>query len=126
MRPDQEFVRAADLKVDLAALVKHYSTLPDEVTSKGAMTYAAYPPLEGDYLTCRLHDRFLPGWRQHAENPIELTPEIQERILSEMRPMMDAIKGRGQAAGTTSGAAGETPHVLKVMAHRNVNRWKLF
>jgi hypothetical protein len=66
MRPDQVFVRAPDLKADLAALATHYGALPEEVRAPGAMTYAAYPPLEGDYLTCRLQRPAAPpseSWR---------------------------------------------------------------
>jgi hypothetical protein len=106
--------------------LKHYSSLPDEITAKGAMTFAAYPPLEGDYLTCRLHDRFLPGWRQHAADPIEATPELQEKILKQMRPMMDAVERRNQVPGAEPDARAEERHVLKVIAHRNVDRWRLF
>ena len=89
---EQEFVHGNDLKADLRAIAAKYAALSEEEKSKGAMTYAAYPPRDGDFLTSRLFDRFLPGWRDHAANPIEITPEMNERIMKQLKPMMDAIE----------------------------------
>jgi hypothetical protein len=88
----QVFVPGVDLKADLAALARYYDALPTDERSKGAMSYAAYPPRTGDFLTSRLYDRFVPGWRKFAENPIEVTPERSKMIMEEMRPMIDAIE----------------------------------
>ena len=88
----QVFIPGADLKADLAALARHYAALPAAERAKGAMTYAAYPPRTGDFLTSRLFDRFDPGWRAHAATPpIEITPERRRRIMAELKPMLDAI-----------------------------------
>jgi hypothetical protein len=64
------------------------------------MQYAAYPPLEGEYLTTTLFDRFEPGWREHARNPIKLTPEISEAVMENLGPVIDAIeRGEGEPQG---------------------------
>lgn len=89
---DQVFIPGADLKADLAALARHYAALPAAERAKGAMTYAAYPPRTGDFLTSRLFDRFDPGWRKFAENPIEVTPERSKLIMEQLGPMIDAIE----------------------------------
>jgi hypothetical protein len=133
MRGDQAFVTGADLKQDMAKLVHYYSALPDDVKSTGAMRYAAYPPLEGDYLTCRLFDRFLRGWRNHAANPIKITPELQAALLKRMRPMMDALE-KGEAGCTDGapepdnvpGSEGNQESILKMSVHRDNERWRLF
>ncbi|HEV2160894.1 MAG TPA: hypothetical protein VGR52_01475 [Stellaceae bacterium] len=88
----QAFVSGADLKADLAALAQHYDALPAEERAKGAMSYAAYPPRTGDFLTSRLYDRFEPGWRDVAANPIEITPERSKAIMEQLKPMIDAIE----------------------------------
>ena len=56
------------------------------------MQYAAYPPLEGDYLTSALYDRFEPGWRAHVENPIKITPEISRAVMENLQPVIDAVE----------------------------------
>jgi len=98
----QIFVPGSELKADLAALAGHYAALPPDERAKGAMTYAAYPPRTGDFLTSRLFDRFSPGWREFAENPIEVSPERSRQIMEQLKPMLEAIetsKKNGSYAG---------------------------
>ena len=90
MRKDQVFLRGEELKSDLAKLDEHYTGLPDEVKEKGVISFAPYPPLNGDYLTCDLWDRFLPGWRPNAR-----TPHSQDgylKVMSALRPMIAAAE----------------------------------
>jgi hypothetical protein len=94
MGEDQAFVPGQQLKEDLAKLDAHYRGLPEAVRAEGAMQYAAYPPLEGEYLTSALYDRFEPGWREHAKNPIRLTPEISQAVMENLRPLIDAVERR--------------------------------
>ncbi len=102
MGEDQTFVPGQQLKDDLAKLNAYYLALPEEVRATGAMQYAAYPPLEGDYLTSRLYDQFEPGWREHARNPIKLTPEINKKVMEHLGPVIDAIeRGEGAPQGIT-------------------------
>ncbi|MET4071538.1 hypothetical protein ABID58_006352 [Bradyrhizobium sp. S3.2.6] len=102
MGEDQTFVPGQQLKDDLAKLNAYYLALPEEVRATGAMQYAAYPPLEGDYLTSRLYDQFEPGWREHARNPIKLTPEINKKVMEHLGPVLDAIeRGEGAPQGAT-------------------------
>jgi hypothetical protein len=92
MGEDQAFVPGQLLKEDLAKLDAHYRGLPEGVRASGAMQYAAYPPLEGDYLTSALYDRFEPGWRAHAKSPIKITPEISRAVMENLRPVIDAVE----------------------------------
>ena len=123
---DQVFVPAADLKADLAKLASYYAALPEDMKRSGALNYAAYPPLQGDFLTCRLHDRFFPGWREHAADPIKLTPEMEADIIRKLTPMMDALEGRQPADGSAPADGAEGRHILKVSVHNDGNRRKLF
>jgi hypothetical protein len=127
LREDQEFIPARTLKADLAQLVTYYSGLPEEVKSSGAIRYAAYPPLEGEYLTCKLFDRFLPGWRVQAANPIQITPELEAAILKRVRPMMESFeKAEAELADDTLGSDNGTDRILKMSVHNDSNRWRLF
>lgn len=95
---DQVFVEGDDLKADMRALAARYAALSPEERAKGAMKYAAYPPRDGYFLTSKLFDRFFPGWRTHAESPIEVTPEISERVMKELKPMIDAFEASERSA----------------------------
>jgi hypothetical protein len=64
LRNDQEFLWAPDLKTDLSRLDAHYAALSDEVKAQGVAGFAPCPPPDGDYLTTKLWDRFLPSWRE--------------------------------------------------------------
>jgi hypothetical protein len=125
LAPGQEFVHGHALKADLAALALHYSALPGEVHAKGAFAYANYPPLEGDFLTSQLYDRLMPGWRKHAAHPIEMTPELNQKIMQELKPVLDAIDaGQGRAAVTPN--EGDENAVLSFRASRQQGKWKRF
>jgi hypothetical protein len=88
----QCFVDGDNLKQDLARLTIHYEGLPDAERAKGSLQYAGYPPLEGDFLVSRLWDQLCPGWRKHASNPIEVTPERNAEIMAQLKPILDAIE----------------------------------
>jgi hypothetical protein len=102
MGDDQTFVPGQLLKDDLAKLNEYYRALPEKVRAAGAMQYAAYPPLEGDYLTSALYDRFEQGWREQANNPIELTPQLSEALMKNLQPLIAAIDGGERAPHSSS------------------------
>jgi hypothetical protein len=94
------FVSGEELKADLAALQVYYTSLPEDARRRGAMTYARFPPLERDFLVSRIYDALWPRWREVAgEPPIEITPERNEAIMKELRPMLDAIEAARNSAG---------------------------
>jgi len=63
MNDKQVFVRGVDLKSDLAKLDKHYSALPQKIKDRGVISFAAYPPTEGDFLVANLWDKLMsPSW----------------------------------------------------------------
>jgi hypothetical protein len=126
LRPNQQFVPARALKADLAKLVTYYDELPEEVKAIGAMKYAAFPPIEGDFLTCRLHDRFLPGWRTRAANPVQLTPEGNADIVARVQALIDAAKAKPAEEVRTVDQAEDDEMAVQYMARRQVGRWKLF
>jgi L-rhamnose mutarotase len=92
-------VPGEELKTDLAKIAAHWDSMSDEIKATGSMNYAAYPPRNPELLTYRLWDKHVgEGWKEHAETPIENTPEIRASVMQQLRPMIDAIEKmkRGQ------------------------------
>ncbi len=89
---DQVFIRGQELKADLAKLDAHYAALPDEVKERGVMSFAHYPPTDGDFLISKLWDKLMaPGWRQNAARSRKpLSEEAEKRLISQIREMADA------------------------------------
>ena len=92
---DQDFVLGEEFKAELTRLDAYYSKLPEDVRERGIMSFASYPPLEGDFLTARLWDRFLPKWRAHAEKPVHRTKEADAKLLEHLKNWDEAAKVRG-------------------------------
>ncbi len=130
LRSDQEFIAAQDLKADLAKLVRYYDALPEKVKEPGAMRYGAYPPLEGEYLTSALHDRFFPGWRKQAANPIMPSAELSKEIMKTLKPIMDAAQRKSLPSAPPLTTFSSEDYADKTFIEHNVNRtvgrWKLF
>ncbi len=121
LRPEQTFVRSADLKSDLKRLDEHYSTLPDDVKARGIMSCAPKPPLEGDFLVTKLWDKHLrPIWRESRKANPKRSSEAEAKLIREMREM---------ASGTD---AAERVHledadfvVMERFAPVQVGKWRV-
>ena len=62
------------------------------------MSFAHYPPTEGDFLISRAWDKLMaPGWRDNAKRPpVEMSPEAEKRLIEQVRQMKEAPgAGRG-------------------------------
>lgn len=88
----QVFVRGQELKVDLSRLDEHYSAFPEEVKEQGVISFAAWPPPDGDFLTCRIWDKTMrPDWRDVAKQPGPTLSEKQgEEIVARVNQMAKA------------------------------------
>ena len=101
MGNNQMFVRGEDLREYMNRLAEYYENLPQEVKESGSMTYAAFPPRDGDYLTSAIFDRLLPNWRRDAAIPkASITPEENARIMAHLKPMMDAVSASDRKASS--------------------------
>ena len=60
----QRSVRPPKLKEDLGQLDAYYNAFPESVKAQGIVRFVVTPPTEGDYLTPKLWDKFLPAWRE--------------------------------------------------------------
>ena len=66
MQDFQTFWKGSELKTELRKLNDHYMRLPDDVKESGVSSFAAYPPLSGDFRISELWDKYLPPWRDIA------------------------------------------------------------
>ena len=92
LNSDQVFVLGDELKADLARLDEHFSKLPDEVKLRGVMSFAHFPPADGDFLVSRLWDQLMrPGWREYAANPPQIkTKDEHSKLLTKLNEIADA------------------------------------
>ncbi len=100
IKENQVFIWGPELKADLAKLDAHYSALPEEVKERGIMSFAYYPPLEGDFLISRLWDKMMrPQWRQNAAQQREpISEESRKRLMNVFRQIADAPRAEGREA----------------------------
>lgn len=91
LSPEQTFVNGAELKEDLNRLVAYYERLPDDVLKTGLIHFAAYPPDDTGFLTTRLWDKYLPGWRLIRDMPKPVRdPEEEKRLVEEINWQTDS------------------------------------
>lgn len=91
--PRQTFVNATELKDDLRKLDEYYSTQPENVRAQGLFNLASSPPEDGDFLTTRLWDTYLPRWRAikgSKDKPNLNDPDYQKRTLDELMRLTDS------------------------------------
>jgi hypothetical protein len=59
-------------------------------------SFAYNPPQEGEFLTTKLWDRFLPAWRRCTEESPAPSPEAHARLLAELDAMESAPETSAQ------------------------------
>src|SRR5258708_11272164 len=84
---DQLFLWAPDFKADLKSLNDYYSALPEDVKAQEISNFASHPPMQGDYLTTRMWDRFSPNWRNPRTPPSE---DMLEKVEGLMQALSDS------------------------------------
>jgi len=95
LRPDQTFIDAAELKADLAKLDAHYSAFPEEVKETGFHGFATDPPDSMDFLTTRLWDKHLPGWREIKAKREPIDQEKSKHVVDEINRIREMAETAG-------------------------------
>jgi hypothetical protein len=91
LSPGQTFLNGGELKEDLKRLVAHYEGLPEDVLKTGLIHFAAYPPDDTGFLTTRLWDKYMPGWRRARDMPKPVRdPEEERRLVEEINRQTDS------------------------------------
>jgi hypothetical protein len=117
---DQTFIWEPDLKAELARLDVHFSKLPDAVKAQGLFSFASNPPTEGDFLTTRLWDRFMPAWRRRLEKSPPRSPEADARLLA-------ALDEMEAAPATSENVTADNANyvVIKRMVPISSGKWRI-
>jgi len=88
-----QFVAGADLKIAMREIADYWDGIPEATRELGTATYADVPPPELDNVVTRVYDFYMAGWRTNANQPRpKISPEENERIMAELRPMMEAVE----------------------------------
>jgi hypothetical protein len=121
---NQVFIRGDDLKADLAKLDAHYSQLSDDEKLRGVMSFAHYPPVNGDFLVSKLWDTLMrPEWREWASRPPEpKSKENEAKIVAEISEIADAPRASIEPSGSLEEADA-------MLVHRSVplyrGKWRM-
>jgi hypothetical protein len=122
MREDQEFVWGIDLKADLKKIDQYFDAFPESEKEKGLHAIATHPPVEGEYLTSALWDRFLPKWRSIFVNRESSIPSsANERIFNEIKEFTDGQAMRPEEVDFDGDSADAL--VLKRSVHKKKGKW---
>ena len=92
LAPDQSFVNGIELKEDLKRLNALYSALPEAVLKTGLSTFADVPPEDTTYLTTRLWDKFMPGWRAMLNKASKepMSPEEEKKLVDKINRLSES------------------------------------
>jgi hypothetical protein len=92
LAPDQSFVNGIELKEDLMRLNALYSALPEAVLKTGLSNFADVPPEDTTYLTTRLWDKFMPGWRAmlNKAGKEPMSPEEEKKLVDKLNRLSES------------------------------------
>jgi hypothetical protein len=119
LRVDQEFIDGDDLKTDLRHLDEHYMRLTDEEKARGVIRFASRPPVDGDFLTTRLWDKFLPAWRELRDRPTTRSTEDSRAMVADINSIKPVVDGSIRPASIDSDGA-----FLKIIRYYPVHKGK--
>ena len=122
LKDDQLFLDGAELKTDLHKLDEHYSQLPEEVKTRGIMSFASRPPHEG-FLITRLWDQFMRrDWRIKDKITVDSTREA--KLSEHVKKFVDAAKTQ-QGIGNYGDAKGDDFMLIKKLIPARMGKWRL-
>ncbi len=90
LRGDQQFIWGPELKADLTKINSLYLGLPEAEKERGVMSFAGYPPKEGDFLVSKIWDRHFPNWRDRKHVDVTKTKIDNSKLVEEINKMKDA------------------------------------
>jgi hypothetical protein len=127
LRDDQMFLWAPDLKEDLRQLDAHFAKFPEAVKAQGIGMFASRPPLDGNYLTTLLWDRFLlPIWREPSPPASETTTVKTQALVKAISDSESREKELGQPVSSMPGKLEDLDHVvLQRRVHGRKGKWQI-
>ncbi len=99
LRPNQEFVKSADLKAGLKQLNEHYAQHRADIERMGVMTYASEPPADVPTIVTTLWDRLLlKRDRPAGEREPGTTPPSNDELLRRIKHITESEPNEADAA----------------------------
>lgn len=90
LRSNQHFFWGPELKDGLRELNEHYGKLPDNEKEKGVISFAGYPPKEGNFLVSKIWDSYFPGWRDRKEVDLSDKNIKHDKLLKHLKKFQEA------------------------------------
>ncbi|MEN7536119.1 hypothetical protein [Aurantiacibacter flavus] len=95
LKDEQWYVKSDDMQAALRELVAYYADHRAELKATGMMGFGRYPPLSQETVIHQIYDDLMPRWRKDALVPKKkISAEESDRIMKELRPIMEAIGKR--------------------------------
>lgn len=91
LRSNQQFIWGPELKEGLDKINKHYLSLPDNEKEKGVMSFAGYPPKDGDFLISEIWDRHFPNWRERKEVDLSDKKIKHKELVAHLKKFAEAL-----------------------------------
>lgn len=129
IRSDQTFINGSEFKADLAKLDQHYSAFPEEVKSRGVVSFAFCPPDDTSFLTTRLWDKYMAStWRatktRKFDGSDKIDPEVEKAILEKIRKFgKEAVPVDRDAVGSSDDVHNM---IVKHMVSVRKGKWRRF
>jgi len=90
LRSNQQFIWGPELKEGLDKINKHYLSLPDNEKEKEVMSFAGYPPKDGDFLISEIWDRHFPNWRERKEVDLSDKKIKHKELVAHLKKFAEA------------------------------------
>lgn len=90
IRKNQQFIWGEDLKNGLKNINDYYLEYPDEQKEKGAISFAPYPPKEGNFYISEIWDKHFPDWRKEKEIDFSGKNIKHDKLAENLRQFADA------------------------------------
>jgi hypothetical protein len=123
LRPDQQYIRGADLKAALAETNAHFAGLPEETKEQGIMAFADVPP-EG--LVSQVWDRHCrPDWRKTQSEKRPRDPERDKELIRKLKQYEKAPTVHGMPPPAFKDGDPDVVSIARKVAIRKGNWWQL-
>ena len=125
LRLDQELIKGMVLKEDLKALNLFYKeSISEQEAEKGIISLVHHPPREGDFLTAKLWDKFLPRWKEIDNADIDKGwADELERIPPEKKRFLDEVARNARSEYPTEFDPSKHIHVRQRFIRQKKGSW---
>jgi hypothetical protein len=126
LRENQTYIPGVQLKADLAKIDAYFDAFPDDVKNRGVISFAFYPPTEGEFLVSQLWDKHMsPKWRDHKVQPKpQPDSELSKKIVEEIEHFEERASSVPEERRVDSDEADHV--VIKRTVRVQKGKWKRF